>query len=259
MTDIVQSKTALMRETLDDGTTRMKDSDGLWYHFDTKGKAICGSKLRNKDRHCQKSPLKGRNRCKLHGGASVRGIAHPNFVHGKYSRDIIGQLAERYEEARNDTKLFEMRDDIALTEARQQEMLSRINSGENGQTWKDMQRIYKKVRKAGADSDQQAFVSNLNELGRLINSGVNEWREWDELYKVQNHKSRMIEAERKYLVSKEQMMTAEEAMALIAHIVSLIKKNIFTYVEKEPGNKLMAAISADVSGYIATRERKKNE
>ena len=36
---------------------------------------------------CQKSPLIGRNRCRLHGGASLRGSDHWNYQHGRCTKE----------------------------------------------------------------------------------------------------------------------------------------------------------------------------
>jgi hypothetical protein len=44
----------------------------------------CGARTRAGS-PCERFPAPGRTRCKLHGGASPRGIAHPRFQHGAYS------------------------------------------------------------------------------------------------------------------------------------------------------------------------------
>lgn len=247
---------AQKREELEDGYYRIKNSENLWETFTPEGKQVCGAKNRSvKNPYCNKPPTKGRNRCKLHGGHSPRGIAHPRFEHGKYSRSIIGNLAGKYEQALADERLLEMRDDIALTDARIQDMLERIDSGENGQTWRDMKKVYKELRRSATQNDQQAFISSLNHMGNLIDSGINEWRQWDELSKAQKHKLDMVVSERKYLESKQQMLTAEEAMAMIAHIVSVVKHEVLTHVEKEIGDKLLASISMKVTQYVTDKNR----
>lgn len=47
----------------------------------------CGAKLRGKDRFCQKFPLAGKTRCKLHGGATPKGIQNA-LKHGLYSQSL---------------------------------------------------------------------------------------------------------------------------------------------------------------------------
>jgi len=58
--------------------------------------------------------MHGRNVCRAHGGATPRGIASPHYKHGRWSKDVPTQLACRYEEARQDSELLSLRDEIAL-------------------------------------------------------------------------------------------------------------------------------------------------
>ena len=81
-----------------------------------KGK--CGAKLRKTDpaRYCTKEPLAGKKRCRLHGGGSLAGLAHPNLTTGLRSKYLPKGLLERYEAARADNQLLKIRDDVALVE-----------------------------------------------------------------------------------------------------------------------------------------------
>ena len=38
---------------------------------------------------CKKPPLQGKTRCRLHGGLSLSGNDHPNYIHGKRSKSAI--------------------------------------------------------------------------------------------------------------------------------------------------------------------------
>lgn len=48
----------------------------------------CGAKLKGKDagRFCDTDPVKGRTRCRAHGGASLRAAASPSLKHGLRSK-----------------------------------------------------------------------------------------------------------------------------------------------------------------------------
>jgi hypothetical protein len=48
-------------------------------------KSRCGAKTR-KGTPCQRPPLAGRTRCRLHGGASPVGMAHYRYKHGRRSK-----------------------------------------------------------------------------------------------------------------------------------------------------------------------------
>jgi hypothetical protein len=58
----------------------------------------CGAKTRHGS-PCQKPPLLGKIRCRLHGGLSLSGVDHPNYQHGRctkqarrYSVDMSSQI-----------------------------------------------------------------------------------------------------------------------------------------------------------------------
>jgi hypothetical protein len=54
---------------------------------------ICGSKTRTGSL-CQKPPLEGKKRCRLHGGMSLSGKAHPNYRHGNCSIESRSENSE---------------------------------------------------------------------------------------------------------------------------------------------------------------------
>lgn len=46
----------------------------------------CGAKLRGKDKTCHQWPVKGRERCRLHGGMTPQGPASPQWKDGRRSK-----------------------------------------------------------------------------------------------------------------------------------------------------------------------------
>lgn len=46
----------------------------------------CGAKTRDGD-PCKNWTIQGRTRCRMHGGGSKRGEAHPDYRHGWYSNE----------------------------------------------------------------------------------------------------------------------------------------------------------------------------
>ena len=78
----------------------------------------CKAKAKQTGKRCKRSPTPGREVCRLHGGATPRGIDSPHFKHGRYSKAVPDRLIEQYEASRTDPDLITMRDDISLTDAR---------------------------------------------------------------------------------------------------------------------------------------------
>jgi hypothetical protein len=51
----------------------------------------CGAKTRSGE-PCKNAKMQPAGRCRMHGGASLRGIASPRYVHGKYSKYLLARL-----------------------------------------------------------------------------------------------------------------------------------------------------------------------
>lgn len=226
--------------------TVVLDANGKEYTFDENGKKICGSKLRNQDKICKKPPMTGSNRCQLHGGKSLVGIAHPNFRHGRYSLSLPARLGEKYERATSDEQLLTLRDEIAVLEVRIGDLLERVESGESGALWRQIKKTYAKLGAASRSGDQQEFQEQLRQLGLLINRGAGDYQAWDEVVKTISNRRRLVETERKRLVDMQQMMTAEQAMTMLSFVVSVIKKNV-------TDQQTLAKISAEITNYIGQR------
>lgn len=63
-------------------------------------KTICGAKTRSGGQ-CQKPPVKGANRCKLHGGKTPRGTDSPHWKNGLYSQYASESLKDVLDELDN--------------------------------------------------------------------------------------------------------------------------------------------------------------
>ena len=73
----------------------MKLPFGTLLYFDER----CGAKTRSGE-PCKNLPMQLAGRCRMHGGAALRGPEHPRYKHGKYSKykpveldDLIAQYA----------------------------------------------------------------------------------------------------------------------------------------------------------------------
>ena len=105
-------------------------------HRPVKGK--CGAKLLKskkkyggKIRYCISFPVRGRTRCRLHGGATPQGIASPHYRGKGYSQAVPKHLKDIYEARFNDPELLSLHKEIALCDTRIEDLLTQI-SGRGG-------------------------------------------------------------------------------------------------------------------------------
>jgi hypothetical protein len=151
------------------------------------GSLRCGAKLRGKDQRCRKYPLRGRDRCRLHGGKSLAGLAHPRpTAGGRYSKYLPSALLERYRGAMADPDALSLRDELALLDARITVLMERCRDGDR------------------ADQDKG----------------------WRQIFKLWMQRLRLVESEHKRMIDAQQMMTYEQGVLLVEAITESVRRNV---------------------------------
>ena len=189
--------------------------------------------------------MNGTNVCYVHGGPTQKGIASPNFKHGRYSKSIPDRLSERYQESIKDPEILALREEVALTDARLTDLLSRVDTGESGALWKTAQSAFFDFRNANTSGDQDKMTVALTALNRILNLGVDDYKAWDEVGKTLEQRRKLVESERKRLVDMEQMITVERTMVLLSAVISVIRDNV-------TDRKTLHKISTDIGQLISS-------
>ena len=91
----------------------------------------CTAKSKRSGQPCRNKPVTGRTVCRMHGGKSRRGIAHPNYQTGRYAKDLPPHLAKEFTANLESETLTSLREDLALSDIRISELLERLE--ENGE------------------------------------------------------------------------------------------------------------------------------
>jgi hypothetical protein len=190
----------------------------------------CRGTSRRTGNPCKAWASIGSSYCKVHGGHAPKGIMNPNYKTGKYSKFLPKRLQQRYVEAFNDDNLLENRESLAIMDARLQDVLKRVDTGEAGKLWSNLKQTYKDLRYAMRIQDAVATAEKLGELDTLISRGMADYAAWGEVYKVLELRKGLAESERKRLVEMNQMITAERAMLLVSAIMGAIKKHVLDKV-----------------------------
>ncbi len=150
-------------------------------------KKVCGAKTR-RGSPCQRRPARGRNRCKLHGGATPRGIGSPHFKTGKYSKYRPDRRISDYHKISGDEELRSLRQELILIDAHIKELLQSLNTIEPGS---------KEERKV-----------------------------WDGIGRAIDLKRKVVPAEVNRLVGMKQMISADRFMLLTAAIQRVILEHV---------------------------------
>lgn len=184
----------------------------------------CGAKTRDGD-GCKNAPMPN-GRCRMHGGKSLGGIASPSLKHGKHSKYLPARLKDAYETAQADDDLLALRSEIALTDARLNDVLGRVETGEAGATYRKLQVTYADLMDALAAKNAADQAVALRAIGDLIERGMADYAAWDEIGRLMEQRRRLVETERKRLVDMQQMITSERAVLLITTIAGIIRDHV---------------------------------
>jgi hypothetical protein len=166
----------------------------------------CTAGSKRSGEQCRKHAMRGRTVCLAHGGKTPRGVASPHFRTGRYSRSLPGHLVAAYERALHDPMLLSLRDEIALTDTMIAETLSELT---DDMPWAKTRKIFHQVT-------------------RLI-----------------DQRRKLVEAEVRHIVLAREVMTTDEAMALVGAMVAIVT----TYLP-DPNDR--AAIAEELHALISS-------
>jgi hypothetical protein len=186
----------------------------------------CKAKSKRTGEQCRRRAVTGYEVCQVHGGVTPSGVASPHWKTGAQSRIMPTRLLERYGESLTDPDLLALRKEIALCDARLDDLLQRVDTNEAGALWSGLRQAYNNLTAANDAGDAVAAASALNDIGRYISRGQGDYAAWGEIAHWQEHRRRLSETEAKRLVSMQQMISSEKAMALITSIGLIIKRHV---------------------------------
>lgn len=200
--------------------------------------AKCTATSKRTGKRCGANAVKGRTVCYHHGGRTPRGADLPQTKTGRWSKDLPTRLAAKYHEALKDAKLLELRDELAIIDARLSDLLAGMDTGEAGAIWAAL-------RKARKDFEDPAKrMDALKEILVLIERGAEAWQQWEDVFRTIERRARIAESERRRLVEAQQMISAEQVNVLIAAVSSVIRQHV-------NDRDALRRISADIGGLLS--------
>ena len=183
--------------------------------------AICGAKTRSGG-VCQNWAM-ANGRCRMHGGKVPRGAALPQFKHGRYSKAIPARMLQAYEAAANDPELLDLRQSVALIDARLIDLLAGIDAGETVGRWQAMRKAYYAFRAALQAHDDPGMVRAISAMEDLISRGVSEAEAWGEIRGLLDDRRKHTETQQKLETAGERGIPASELVTFMAALQKLIE------------------------------------
>lgn len=210
--------------------------------------AQCTAKSKQSGVQCKRQSTQGFKVCRMHGGASLAGVASPNFKHGKYSKHLPPQLMKRYEAARDDPAILSLMDEIALFDARIVEVMEGLHTGGVGDIWNSLKKSHANFEAALAKGDWVAMQQAVVDQAVAIKNGASEQQRWSELSTAIFSRQRLVESERRRLQEMGQMVSLGELTGLFATLVQVLRDEI-------NDNNVLNGVMHAINQKVFNRER----
>lgn len=206
--------------------------------FNELGNRICGAACKQRPGDvCQRPPVKGRNRCHFHGGRTPVGVASGTHKHGMLSKYVPTRMLGVFQEAVNQPELLSVRGDIALLTVRLTELMSRLDKEGSGSAWEDLSELWADFKQRSMDAQtakqegdadgaariQQGIHETLQQVDKLISSGIRNDETWREMVDLIERIAGLKQAEVKLAIQANAMLTTEQALMLFAKMLDAVR------------------------------------
>lgn len=208
--------------------------------------AQCTAMSRQSGQQCKQNAVTGKSVCVYHGGKTPGGIASPHFKTGRHSKYLPTRMIEAYEAARQDGELLDLTNEIAVLDARINDLMRRVDTGEAGVLWGKAQTAFSDLESARVSQDADGMRTALFELGGLLKKGHSDYAVWAEIQNLMEQRRKLVETERRRRVDMHTMMRDDEAMLLVSYLIS----SVTTHVKDRD---TLAAIQLDLTRALGTR------
>lgn len=162
----------------------------------------------------------------MHGGASSTiGPRNSSFKHGRHSRYLPSKLDELYRGALANPDLIEMRDHIALLEARIQTIL-KDSEDEPMPSWKDVETAFVQIATAVTSGKPDEIKAGVEYMNTIIEHGMKWDRTWAEVNGTLEQLRKLVDTEVKRKKELSQMVPIERVTLLVGAVSDAVKRHV---------------------------------
>lgn len=188
--------------------------------MDPSQQVKCGAKSRTRGgAPCRAWAVRGRTRCRMHGGKSLRGADHPNWKDGLYSQALPQDVATAARRALADPTLRDMRQAIALTDARIVERLRDLHVGAGN--WDAVTNALARLRTAG--DDLNVTRKALDDIEAAATAGRTRDRAWRDLRDMFQERDKLLTGETNRHKVTADMITADRVATFMVGMVDALR------------------------------------
>lgn len=195
---------------------------GFWRRSD--GKRICGAHPMSSRGPCKQTAIFDNGRCRMHNGNAARGVAHPQYKHGRWAK-AFGKRGDAYTEARDDPELLDLRRTIGALDVIVQESMSR-RAGLDTPEFRSKLRELWKAHGSALSSEPDDAPDILAEIGALIKRGASQDDANETIARHVSRMSKHVESWWKINLAGAQSVNRGDLLAVIESIVEVMIQEV---------------------------------
>jgi hypothetical protein len=180
-------------------------------------------------RPCNSIAMKGRDYCAYHGGKTLIGPEHPNFITGLYSKDskrfsnVGKELLSRIETLRQDPDLFSLKDDAAFITAIIDKRAEAASEGVGLDQYKKVQAAYGLAHSKLGSPD---FIDAFEQIGDVLTETLDQYSASRDVLELIEKRVDIVEAEQRMMHAKAYTLEVDQAFSLAMQVLEIVKDNV---------------------------------
>lgn len=186
----------------------------------------CKAKSKQSGERCKRHAVPGKEVCVIHGGKTPTGFALPQTRTAHYSKALPARMVAAYEAALNDPEILDLNGSIALIDARLADLLTRVDTGESGAAWRDVNKAYSDLRTLLPNGDHMEVLKALAKMDAAIEVANNDYQAWSEISRILDDRRKHVETKQKLETQGERAVSANELMTFMGAVMKLIQTTV---------------------------------
>ncbi len=224
-----------------------------------KGQNRCTAWAVTKGEQCGQRAMKGKTKCRKHGGKSKSGEDHPNFKHGKYvglKAHVANGSDIPYVEAVKGTRWehsygkylgtssnISLASDIALNQARIDEQIKIVDSATDTTFLNDLETVVDEIKEAMSENNLRGLAQGIVKITDMIEQARKDRLGQVQLDKLINQRMALTTRQQRMIKDSETLMPATVVMNMMTRVFN----EVCNVIEKHVGDEALTGVIFDES------------
>jgi hypothetical protein len=184
----------------------------------------CNATSKSTGERCKCPAVSGSTKCRLHGGKSLKGVAHPNYQGKGFSSYLPDRLVKIYDDVEADNEHTLLSRNIKLREVLIRETLAKLDdSPESAEIWQTLRRLWDDLRVAFTSENYGKVELVMRQVDRLIDERVLYFAALDQIQTGLAEQRKDKQAIAAIEFKGENAVPATELMVLMGAVLKIIQ------------------------------------